>query len=69
MGNVYLGIDAGSTTTKLLLIDEDANIIYKYYGNKGNPIDVVKEQLIYLWKYGDKIKIRKLCYWLWGGTY
>lgn len=59
-GNVYLGIDAGSTTTKLLLIDEDANIIYKYYGNnKGNPVDVVKEQLAYIYeKYGDKIKIR-----------
>ena len=45
---------------KLSLIDEDANIIYKHYGNnKGNPVDVVKEQLAYIYeKYGDKIKIR-----------
>lgn len=45
-GNAYLGIDAGSTTTKLVLVDEDNNILYKYYAsNKGNPIEVVKEEL------------------------
>lgn len=59
-GDVYLGIDAGSTTTKLLLIDDDANIVYKYYAhNKGNPVDVVREQLSYIYEnYGAKIKIR-----------
>jgi len=59
-GDVYLGIDAGSTTTKLLLIDDDANIVYKYYThNKGNPVDVVKEQLNFIYEnYGDKIKIK-----------
>ena len=39
-GNSYLGIDAGSTTTKAILIDDDNNILYSYYGNnKGKPLD------------------------------
>lgn len=40
-GRCYLGIDAGSTTTKAILIDEDNNILYTYYGNnKGKPLDL-----------------------------
>lgn len=47
-GNCYLGIDAGSTTTKVALIDEEGKLLYSYYGsNKGNPlqtsIDAIKE--------------------------
>lgn len=39
-GNVYLGIDAGSTTTKAVLISEDNKVLYSYYGNnKGKPLD------------------------------
>ncbi len=38
-GNCYLGIDAGSTTTKATLINEDGDILYSYYeSNKGNPV-------------------------------
>ena len=45
-GGAYLGIDAGSTTTKVVLITEDGGILYDYYAsNKGNPVTVVKEQL------------------------
>ncbi|MBQ3014943.1 MAG: 2-hydroxyglutaryl-CoA dehydratase, partial [Clostridia bacterium] len=45
-GRAYLGIDCGSTTTKMVLIDEDARILYNYYGaNNGNPVDVVLEHL------------------------
>jgi len=40
-GKSFLGIDAGSTTTKAILIDEDNNILYSYYGNnKGKPLDL-----------------------------
>ena len=43
----YLGIDCGSTTTKLVLISEDDSILYTYYSsNKGDPVDVVKFQLM-----------------------
>ncbi|WP_258877656.1 acyl-CoA dehydratase activase [Candidatus Xianfuyuplasma coldseepsis] len=45
-GNAYLGIDAGSTTTKLVLLSEHNTILYYYYSsNKGNPVDVVKAAL------------------------
>lgn len=38
-GKCYLGIDAGSTTTKLTLIGEDNSILYSYYGsNNGSPL-------------------------------
>lgn len=41
-GKCYLGIDAGSTTTKAILIDENNNILYSYYdNNKGKPLDLV----------------------------
>ncbi|NLI66320.1 MAG: 2-hydroxyacyl-CoA dehydratase [Tissierellia bacterium] len=39
-GKAYLGIDAGSTTTKAMLISEDGDVLYSYYGNnKGKPLD------------------------------
>ena len=45
-GKAYLGIDCGSTTTKLTLIDENANLLYTYYdSNKGNPVEIVRAQL------------------------
>lgn len=37
--NCFLGIDSGSTTTKILIMDEEDNIIYSFYsGNEGNPL-------------------------------
>ncbi len=57
-GNMYLGIDCGSTTTKVVLIDEDENILYQSYrSNLGNPIEVVEEELnlIYLQANDDAI--------------
>ncbi|HJJ46720.1 MAG TPA: acyl-CoA dehydratase activase [Methanocorpusculum sp.] len=45
-GNAWLGIDAGSTTTKIVLIDENNGILYTYYGsNHGNPVQIVFEEL------------------------
>ena len=38
-GNCYLGIDAGSTTTKLVLIGSKGQLLYTFYSNNhGNPI-------------------------------
>lgn len=58
-GEAYIGIDAGSTTTKVVLIDKEDNILYEYYGsNKGNPIEVVKKELKHIYNIcGEKIKI------------
>ena len=45
-GNCFLGIDAGSTTTKLVLIDQEDNLLYSDYGsNEGNPIQSVINML------------------------
>ena len=45
-GDAYLGIDAGSTTTKLVLITPDGRLLYQYYGsNKGQPLDVIASKL------------------------
>ena len=45
-GNCYLGIDAGSTTTKLVLIDDEGNLLYSLYGsNQGNPLKSVMNML------------------------
>ncbi|MDU5110933.1 MAG: acyl-CoA dehydratase activase [Clostridium sp.] len=59
-GDVYLGIDAGSTTTKLVLIDDNLEILYQYYGhNEGNPVEVVKRELLNIYsKYGEQINIK-----------
>lgn len=39
-GHAYLGIDAGSTTTKVALIDDEGGLLYSYYGsNLGSPLE------------------------------
>ena len=38
-GNCYLGIDAGSTTTKVALVGEDGSLLYSFYSNNnGSPL-------------------------------
>ncbi|HWP79895.1 MAG TPA: acyl-CoA dehydratase activase-related protein [Candidatus Acidoferrum sp.] len=45
-GPCYLGIDCGSTTTKLALIDCEDRVLISYYGpNLGDPVAVVLEKL------------------------
>lgn len=45
--NAYLGIDSGSTTTKLVLMDEKENIIDAFYSsNEGDPLNVAKNALL-----------------------
>ena len=41
-GDIFVGIDAGSTTTKLVAIDKDGALLYSLYGNNnGNPLSSV----------------------------
>ena len=45
-GDCFLGIDAGSTTTKLVLTDSDGALLYSLYGgNQGNPLKSVIKML------------------------
>ena len=59
-GDAYLGIDAGSTTTKIVLIAPDGGLLYTYYhSNQGNPVAIALEQLKEIYKLcGDRVKIK-----------
>ena len=60
IGDAYLGIDAGSTTTKMALIAPDGGLLYTYYhSNQGNPVSVVLPQLKEIYELcGDRITIK-----------
>ena len=59
-GDAYLGIDAGSTTTKLALITPEGGLLYTFYdSNGGNPVGVVLEQLKEIYRrFGGRITIK-----------
>ena len=59
-GDAYLGIDAGSTTTKITLIDPNGGLLYTYYhSNEGNPVAIVLEQLKEIYRLcGDRVQIK-----------
>ncbi|MDR0851278.1 MAG: acyl-CoA dehydratase activase, partial [Clostridiales Family XIII bacterium] len=45
-GALFLGIDAGSTTTKAVVIDSEKHLVYAFYrNNEGNPLEAVKAML------------------------
>lgn len=58
--DVFVGIDCGSTTTKLVVLDSQNRIVYQYYdSNRGNPTHVIYEQLTHLYAhFGEQIRIR-----------
>ena len=42
-GPCYLGIDAGSTTTKIALVDKEGTLLYSFYrNNNGSPLETAK---------------------------
>ena len=59
-GPAWLGMDAGSTTTKLALITENGGLLYTYYhSNQGNPVAIVLDQLKKIYAMcGDRIQIK-----------
>src|SRR5699024_3276970 len=61
-GDTFLGVDAGSTTTKVVLLSEDNEILYSFYGNnKGKPLEQSIEILKDIYsKLGDN-KITRSC--------
>ena len=55
---VHIGIDAGSTTLKIVVIDEDKNILYeKYQSNSGNPVRLVREVLQEIYTKAPNMKV------------
>ena len=50
-GPVHIGIDAGSTTVKAAVIDGDDNLLFtSYQPNSGNPIPIIRQMLIDIYK-------------------
>ncbi|OEF97785.1 2-hydroxyglutaryl-CoA dehydratase [Desulfuribacillus alkaliarsenatis] len=59
-GVCFLGIDAGSTTTKITLIDDQERVLFTYYvKNKGNPLESVREGLKRLYSSMPGVKIAR----------
>ena len=59
-GDAYLGIDAGSTTTKLVLITPEGGLLYQHYcSNQGQPLDMIADKLREIYSLaGPKLNIR-----------
>jgi len=62
---VFIGIDAGSTTTKFVAIDENRDVVYSFYRNNlGKPVDTAKSGLLefedYYRNQGVEIEIKGL---------
>ncbi len=62
-GKAFLGIDAGSTTTKLALVSDKGELLWSYYtSNEGNPLQVVIKALNELYKVmPETVSIRNSC--------
>ena len=63
--SVFVGIDAGSTTTKFVAIDENKEVLYSFYKNNlGKPVDTAKNGLLefenHYKKQGVNIEIKGL---------
>lgn len=62
-GNCYLGIDAGSTTTKIALVGEDGSLLYSFYhNNNGSTLHITLEALKDLFEHlPEKAHIVRSC--------
>ncbi|WP_317855380.1 acyl-CoA dehydratase activase-related protein [Chakrabartyella piscis] len=62
-GDAFLGIDAGSTTTKVSLVSKDGGLLYSFYGsNEGNPLAVIRKTLNDLYdQMPETVVIRNSC--------
>lgn len=49
-GNLYLGVDLGSTTVKCVLLDEEAHLLHSFYANnEGSPLNKLLPHIQQLW--------------------
>lgn len=62
-GDVFIGIDAGSTTSKIAVIGEDGALLHSFYArNEGNPLKTVIRALKNIYKImPQNAKIKKAC--------
>ncbi|MCQ2539556.1 MAG: 2-hydroxyacyl-CoA dehydratase [Acetatifactor sp.] len=62
-GNAFLGIDAGSTTTKIALVGEDGSLLYSFYSNNdGSPLKTAIRSLKEIYaQMPEGVKIVRSC--------
>lgn len=57
---LFLGIDAGSTTSKMALIDREGSLVWSYYGsNEGKPLRNIVSHLLELYQAYPDLKIAR----------
>ena len=57
-GPVHIGIDSGSTTIKIAVINQQGELLFtSYQSNKGNPVPIVKDVLLQLYKDHPYMKV------------
>lgn len=57
-GDVYIGIDAGSTTVKTVILSNNGELLYsKYLSNSGNPVPIIKNFLENIYEDFPNVKI------------
>ncbi len=50
-GNCFMGIDAGSTTTKIAVVSESGDLLYSFYdNNNGNPLQTAIDAILDIYK-------------------
>ncbi len=55
---VHIGIDSGSTTIKMVIMNEEGKILHTWYEtNNGNPVPLIREELLNVYKKYPNIKI------------
>ena len=58
-GDAYIGIDAGSTTVKGVVLSDNKELLFsKYLSNSGNPVPIIKEFLEEVYSIAPKINIK-----------
>lgn len=61
-GEAFIGIDAGSTTVKLCILDSDGRVLHtRYQSNNGNPVQTIKEFLTSFMVSYPRISLVKGC--------
>lgn len=62
-GNCFLGIDAGSTTTKVAVVSEDGSLLYSFYSNNnGSPLKTAIKSMKEIYELLPKnVKIVRSC--------
>lgn len=57
-GKAYIGMDAGSTTVKGVVLNDDGELLYsKYLPSKGNPVEIMKQFLDEVYEINPEINV------------